>query len=118
MKKSLVYLAAGLFLSFGVLAQRSGNRPSPKDRAERQAKVMKVDLDLNESQYEQVVALYQRQAEKMKAEMQDRREEMREAREAHKAELQKILTKEQFEKHEAMMKERMQKQREARKRRP
>lgn len=123
MKKVSVLFISLLFIGFSAMAQRGGNgkAPSPQERAERQAKIMKVDLGLNDAQYEQLLALNLKQAEKAsvkRAEMKDKMEENREARkaarEAYKTELESILTPEQFEKHELMVKERQGKRGEGR----
>ncbi|MDP5120707.1 MAG: DUF4890 domain-containing protein [Spirosomaceae bacterium] len=115
MKKVSVLFMCMLFVGFAAMAQRggNGNRPDPKARAEAQAKVMKVDLNLNDAQYQKVLALNIAQAEKATAKRTEKKEEMEEQRAAMKAErevfqqeLKGILTPEQFKKHEAMMKER------------
>jgi Spy/CpxP family protein refolding chaperone len=116
MKKASVLFICMLFVGFAATAQRGGdgNRQSPQERAERQAKVMKVDLNLDAAQYEKLLALNLKQADKasatraeMKEEMKENREAMKAERDNYKAELKTILTPEQFEKNEAMMKERM-----------
>jgi protein CpxP len=118
MKKASVLFICMLFVGFTVAAQRGGdgNRQSPQERAERQAKVMKVDLNLDAAQYEKLLTLNLKQAEKasatraeMKEEMKGNREAMKAERDTYKTELKTILTPEQFEKHEVMMKERMEK---------
>jgi Spy/CpxP family protein refolding chaperone len=77
---------------------------------------MKVDLNLDTTQYEKLLALNLKQANKvsttrteMKEEMHEKREAMKAERDAYQTELETILTPEQLEKHEAMMKERMEK---------
>lgn len=118
MKKASVLFICMLITGFSVMAQRGGggdgNRQDPKARAEAQAKVMKVDLNLNDAQYKKVLALNLAQAEKTaaartnsKEEMQDRREAMKAEREVYKAELKNILTPEQMKKQEEMEKTRM-----------
>ncbi len=116
MKKASVLFICLLFVGFAATAQRGGdgNRPDPKVRAEAQAKIMKVDLNLDEAQYQKLLALNLAQAEKatakraeMKDEMEAKREVMKAEREAYQAELKNILNAEQFKKHEEMMQERM-----------
>lgn len=116
MKKVSVLFMCMLFVGFATMAQRggNGNRPDPKARAEAQAKIMKVDLNLNDAQYQKVLALNMAQAEKAtakriekKEEMEEQRAAMKAEREAYQAELKTFLTPEQFAKHEAMVKERM-----------
>lgn len=118
MKKVSVLFICLLIAGFSATAQRggNGNRPSPEERAERQAKLMKVDLNLDEAQYQKLLALNLKQAKKATAKRTEKREEMEQQREAMKAErdayqaeLKTLLTPEQFEKHEAMMKEREEK---------
>lgn len=116
MKKASVLFISLLFVGFAATAQRGGdgNRPDPKARAEAQAKIMKVDLNLDETQYQKVLALNLAQAEKaiakraeMKDEMEAKREAMKAERQAYQAELKNILTAEQLKKHEEMVQERM-----------
>lgn len=116
MKNASVLFICMLITGFSAMAQRGGggNNQDPKARAEAQAKVMKVDLNLNDAQYQKVLALNLAQAEKAaakrteaKEEMQDRREAMKAAREAYQAELKNILTPEQMKKQEEITKERM-----------
>jgi Spy/CpxP family protein refolding chaperone len=118
MKRASVLFICLLITGFSAMAQRGGdgNRQSPQERAERQAKVMKVDLDLNTAQYEKLLALNLKQSEKatakrteMKKEMEENHEAMKAERKVYQNELKTILTPEQFEKHEAMVKERMEK---------
>jgi hypothetical protein len=118
MKRASVLFTCLLITGFSAMAQRGndGNRQSPQERAERQAKVMKVDLDLSPAQYEKLLTLNLKRSEEatakrteMKKEMEGNREAMKAEREVYKAELKIILTPEQFEEHEAMMKERMEK---------
>lgn len=118
MKKASVLFICMLFVGFTATGQRSGdgNRQSPQERAKKQAKVMKVDLNLDTAQYEKLLALNLKQANKvsttrteMKEEMHEKREAMKAERDAYQTELETILTPEQLGKHEAMMKERMEK---------
>lgn len=115
MKKLSVLFICLLLTGFAASAQRGGNGDnhpsSPQERAEKQAKIMKVDLGLDDAQYQKLLALNAKQAEKFEAkrvetkeEMKAKREAMKAEREAYKAELKKILTPAQFEKHEEMTK--------------
>jgi|GEM_PF-1234715 Spy/CpxP family protein refolding chaperone len=119
MKKASVLFICMLLVGFTATAQRGsdGNRQSsPQERAERQAKVMKVDLNLDTAQYEKLLALNLKQADKasttrakMKEEMHEKREAIKAERDVYQTELETILTPEQFKKHETIMKERMEK---------
>ncbi len=114
MKKINLVLTAILF-SVGVsaFAQRGGGdhqKMDPAERVEKRTEKMKTELNLNEQQYKDLLALNTAQSGKMQAERKAHQEEMKAKREAMKAEheayeakLKTILTPDQYAKHQADM---------------
>lgn len=113
MKKQILSLLMAVFVtictSTAQTPQRQGNKqPNPQARAEQMAK----DLELTETQKQQVQALFEEQQTKMKAlresgeaNQEARKEELKKLRSEWNSKLESIIGKENMEKHKAMMKE-------------
>jgi protein CpxP len=121
--KKLTILAVLLFAVIGsVFAQKGGEvKMDPKVKAEKMSQKLKADLDLNEEQYNQLLALNLENTEtreahraEMKAEMEAKRAAMKAEREAYAANLKSILTDEQYIKYLKARGERMNEHGEAR----
>lgn len=94
-----------------------GGQFDPAQMVTRQADRLKKTCELTDEQYEKVKALYQKQADEMKKQMEEGqqdqgqrmdREAMQKRREAQEAELKKILTEDQWKKYEEEQKTRRQ----------
>lgn len=113
MKKQILSLLMAVFVTIctntAQTPQRQGNKqPNPQARAEQMAK----DLELTETQKQQVQALFEEQQTKMKAlresgeaNQEARKEELKKLRSEWNSKLESIIGKENMEKHKAMMKE-------------
>lgn len=123
-----LFVAVLCCLATSVFAQGQGGFGGPQggrgqfDPAQmvtRQADRLKKTCELTDEQYEKVKALYQKQADEMKKQMEEAqqgqgqgqrmdREAMQKQREAQEAELKKILTEDQWKKYEEEQKTRRQ----------
>jgi Spy/CpxP family protein refolding chaperone len=113
MKKQILFLLMAVFVtictSTAQTPQRQGGKqPNPQVRAEQMAK----ELNLTETQKQQVQALFEEQQTKMKAlresgeaNQETRKEELKKLRNEWDSKLESIIGKENMEKHKAMMKE-------------
>lgn len=116
MKKYFLMLLVSVFCFGSVInAQRpQGQRMNPKERAEAMAK----ELDLTKEQTEQVVKLFEEQAEKRKNSQsdssesrEDRRARFEKEQKTFMGELEKIIGKEKTEQWKKKMEERRQQRR-------
>lgn len=115
-------MAFFLMTGMGAFAQRPQREmPSPEKRAEMMTERMAKQLDLSETQKQQVYAIHLEYAKKRQAEMEARRESMENRREAMQAEIKQqetringVLSKEQQEKWESMRMENREKMKERR----
>jgi len=103
MKKWIIGLA---FIFFMFNASNAQNKQNPEERIKEQTEQMAKDLNLNDTQKEQVAEVNKKFAEKMKAirmENNGNREAIRSAMkkpiDEREAELKKILTEDQYKKH-------------------
>lgn len=111
MKKLGLIMALVLLSITGVFAQKKGK--GQDKRVEKQAQQLKTDLDLNDDQYNKVLALLSKQPpmERMgegmnREEMKAKRDEMKAKREAMNAEYKAILTANQYAKFQEIQKKR------------
>lgn len=103
MKKLLT--AFLIVCSISAFAQKHGQNMrnlSDEELAERQTKMLAMQLDLNEDQQESIQTLFTERIQSRR----ERKEEMKEMNEKQKAELREILTPEQYEKWEGLMEKR------------
>jgi protein CpxP len=100
MKKLMMITAIFSLTLLSAFAQRDMERKeiSPEQRAERSSERLAEKLDLSEEQKKQVYELNLQTAEARKAQMEARRTEMKQNREAHQAKMEVILSPEQQEK--------------------
>ncbi|AWV99516.1 DUF4890 domain-containing protein [Arcticibacterium luteifluviistationis] len=104
MKKLIIAAALVIAAAGSSFAQRPEQKKvDPKERAEKMSQKLKSDLSLNEDQYAQILALNTAKTEKLEAnkdlkkeEMKAKHEAMKVEREAYNANLKEILTQEQY----------------------
>jgi periplasmic protein CpxP/Spy len=110
MKKAILTVAFGLFLSISASAQQGRmQNASPEERAEMMTKRMKKELDLNEDQYKKILAIHTQKAKANGGNREGMREQKKEEKEAYKAEMKAILNAEQYAAFEAKAAERREK---------
>lgn len=100
MKKLIIASGLMVMISLSTFAQqgKSGEKPNPEERAKQMTERISKELELSESQKNQVLAINLEYAKKREAEMEARKTEM-EARkkdqQEHEAKIQAVLTETQ-----------------------
>ncbi|MHA7130590.1 DUF4890 domain-containing protein [Algoriphagus namhaensis] len=114
MKKLMMTFGLAMLMTFTLLAQQRGERPTAKERAERMTEKMAEQLQLSEEQKAKILAINLEFAEKREAEKETReanREAMKSEMKEQDERIQAVLTEEQVAKWEEAKAERRERDR-------
>ncbi len=100
MKKLIIASGLMVMISLSTYAQqgKGGEKPNPDERAKQMTERLATELELNEAQKKQVLAINMEYAKKREAEMEARKAEMearKKERQDQEAKIQAILTEDQ-----------------------
>lgn len=100
MKKLIIASGLLVMISTSTFAQqgKGGEKPNPEERAKQMTETLATELELNEAQKKQVLAINMVYAKKREAEMEARKAEMearKKERQDQEAKIQAILTEDQ-----------------------
>lgn len=100
MKKMIIASGLMVMISLSTFAQqgKGGEKPNPEERAKQMTERLATELELNEAQKKQVLAINMEYAKKREAEMEARKAEMearKKGQEDHEAKIQAVLTETQ-----------------------
>ena len=100
MKKLIIASGLLVMISLSTFAQqgKGGEKPNPEERAKQMTERLATELDLNEAQKKQVLAINMEYAKKREAEMEARKAEMearKKEQQGQEAKIQAVLTDDQ-----------------------
>ena len=100
MKKLIIASGLMVMISLSTFAQqgKGGEKPNPEERAKQMTERLATELELNEAQKNQVLAINMEYAKKREAEMEAMKAEMearKKAQQEHEAKIQAVLTETQ-----------------------
>jgi|PlaIllAssembly_1097288.scaffolds.fasta_scaffold1106179_1 periplasmic protein CpxP/Spy len=100
MKKLIIASSLMVMISLSTFAQqgKGGEKPNPEERAKQMTERLATELELNEAQKNQVLAINMEYAKKREAEMEAMKAEMearKKAQQEHEAKIQAVLTETQ-----------------------
>ncbi len=100
MKKLIIASGLMVMISLSTFAQqgKGGEKPNPDERAKQMTERLATELELNEAQKKQVLAINMEYAKKREAEMEARKAEMearKKEQQEQEAKIQAILTEDQ-----------------------
>jgi len=100
MKKLIIASGLLVMISLSTFAQqgKGGEKPNPEERAKQMTEKLASELELNEAQKKQVLAINMEYAKKREAEMEAQKAEMearKKERQEQEAKIQAVLTEDQ-----------------------